>query len=253
MFEDLSKREVNGGLVERMSSGYFQLNLPELHTPNYSLAQMDNYMHLRRRQFPHIAPLRLQLEARVGDSTYKGTWGFGFWNDPFSLGFAAGGMSRVLPVLPNAAWFFFGSDENYLSLSDDAPGSGFQAQIFRSPLLPSVLSVSAAPALPLLFFSKGIRLLRKLLRFVVKEEAKRLKITANSWHTYSLELESNRVLFEVDGEQVFCTNIAPKGRLGLVIWIDNQYFQFDPTGKLKFGVLQIPSMQSLEIRHLTIT
>jgi hypothetical protein len=227
--------------------------LAELDTANYSLAQFDNYLHMHRHKFPHTIPCRFQLEARVGDSAYKGTWGFGFWNDPFSLGFTAGGMSRVLPVLPNVAWFFYGSVENYLSLKDDGLGAGFRAQTFRAPLLPSFMSILAVPTLPLLIFPAGVRLLRKLLRLVVKEDSKTLQINTKTWHTYSLEWRSDEVVFEVDEEQVFRTKIVPNGRLGLVIWIDNQYFRFDPDGKLKFGVLQIPSKQSLEVRNLTLT
>jgi hypothetical protein len=53
--------------------------------------------------------------------------------------------------------------------------------------------------------------------------------------------------FAVDGRSVFQTALAPRGRLGLVIWIDNQFAAFGPDGKLRAGVLAQPEPAWLEI------
>ena len=102
----LQKREANGGKVKVPEDKNFSFELPPTPSGKYALAQVDDYMHLRRGQFPHQPPISLRLEARVSATDLPGTWGFGFWNDPFNAGFGAGGMRRVLPVLPNTAWFF---------------------------------------------------------------------------------------------------------------------------------------------------
>jgi len=116
---ELEPREINGGHVVRSRKGDYELVLQKSGEYNYRLAQIDNYMHLPRRKFPLKPPISMILEAKISSPSITGTWGFGMWNDPFSLGFGGGGMSKFLPVLPNAAWFFYGSNENALSLYDD--------------------------------------------------------------------------------------------------------------------------------------
>jgi hypothetical protein len=45
---------------------------------------------------------------------------------------------------------------------------------------------------------------------------------------------------------------VPQSRLGLVIWIDNQYAAFPPDGKLGFGTLPNASVTTLEVKNITI-
>ena len=252
MINDLEKREVNGGSISAVPENGFQLRIPEMERGVYGLAQLDDYMHLPRRKFPHQPPFRLRIDARVSGQNMPGTWGFGVWNDPFAVGFGAGGMSRLLPVAPNAAWFFYGSEENQLSLRDGLPGSGFHAKTYRSPLLPSFLSLGGVPALPLLLWPASARLLRKLARLVVKEGTKLLDVEVKDWHLYQLDWQKDSVTFAVDGKEVFYTDLSPRGRLGLVIWIDNQYFRFDREGKIGFGFLPTTSRQELFVRNVRI-
>ena len=253
MQNNLEKRLANGGSVCGPQEDGYTLSLPVLPAGTYGLAQLDDYMHLPRSKFPYQPPCKLELEARISDPILPGTWGFGFWNDPFSFGFGGGGMKRVLPVLPNAAWFFYGSPENYLSLRDDQPGAGFLAQTFRSPRLPSLLSVLALPGLPFLFWPAAARLIRRLAQSVVKEDTRALSIAVESWHIYSLEWSDHRVVFSVDAKQILSTEVSPQGNLGFVVWIDNQYFRFDPTGKIGFGFLPVLDPGWLQSRHLSVT
>jgi hypothetical protein len=252
MMINLQNRAVNGGQVLGSLEQGYRLSIPEIKTKKYCLAQVDNYMHLARPKFPYQPPLKICLEACVSNPEIKGTWGFGLWNDPFSLGFAAGGMSRLLPVLPNVAWFFYASEENYLSLRDTQPGAGFHVKSFCSPLLPSLLSVLAVPGLPFVFWLPAARLLRRLSRVIVKEDTKILAVPVDTWHTYNLVWEDAIVHFSVDEVEVFRTAVSPQGRMGLVIWIDNQYFRFDRLGKLGFGFLQTPAPEQLQVRNLMI-
>lgn len=252
MLVDLQIRAAGGAEIEEMSGERFSLSLPPSPAGAYVLAQLDDYMHLQRAQFLHQVPAAVEMAARVSAPDLPGTWGFGFWNDPFNAGFAAGGMRRILPVLPNAAWFFYGSPPNHLSLRDDLPGDGFQAKIFKSPRIPSVVTLLGLPALPFLLWQTSARILRRLARTLIREEAVVLSHDVTQWHTYRIELSQDGVVFKVDGQTVCSSPIAPRGKLGLVIWMDNQYFKFTPGGKIGFGCLPAPGRQALQIQNLTL-
>ena len=252
MLDALRTRQVNGGKVMREDGGTYRLELPTLHEGKYGLSQVDDYMHLARFQFPHTAPTVLKIEARVSQEDLCGTWGFGLWNDPFSIGLGAGGMAKLLPVLPNAVWFFYGSPPNYLSLRDDLPASGFHIKTFRSPLLPAMTSIFGILALPFLFWSLTARVLRRFARWVIKEDACELAIDVTAWHSYQFTWQENKVLFEVDHKAAFETMTSPRGRLGLVIWIDNQYFYFKPNGKIGYGALGTKNAGELLVRNLIL-
>jgi hypothetical protein len=64
--------------------------------------------------------------------------------------------------------------------------------------------------------------------------------------------EKDGVRFEVDHQAVFSTPIKPNGKLGLVIWIDNQYMQFGPDGKFRFGYAPINTIEWMQIRNLKL-
>jgi hypothetical protein len=252
MKADLNKRQAGGGVIAVSAEGDQKLSLPTTPSGKYALAQLDDYMHRCRGQFPHTQPVSLELEARVSAPDLPGTWGFGFWNDPFSAGFGAGGMRRILPVLPNAVWFFYGSDPNRLSLREDLPGEGFHAKVFRSPRLPALMSLLALPGLPLVLWPLAARGLRKVARIIVQEDAAPLAVDVTHWHHYKLHWHGQGVACLIDGRPVFSTPLSPKGKMGLVIWIDNQYFEFTSKGNVGFGFLPIQRMQSMEIRNLTL-
>ena len=252
MIGNLKKHIFAGGKVSEDESGTYLLELPLLEKEVYGLAQMDNYMHLHRSRFPHTAPISLTLDARVSTRDMPGTWGFGFWNDPFSYGFSAGGMKRILPVLPNAAWFFYGSPTNHLSLRDDLPSKGFHAKTFRSPLIPSIFSLLALPGIPMLFCPPISRLFRRFARVLVHEDGSAIDLDVREWHTYHLSWQIENVIFSIDGQLIMKAPISPNGNLGLVIWIDNQFFRFDDKGRIGFGYLPTKTKQSLSIRNISL-
>jgi hypothetical protein len=169
------------------------------------------------------------------------------------MGFLAADRSLRLPALPNAAWFFFASSSNYLSLRDDLPAQGMLAATFRSPLWPPFGLALGIPFLPFLALPPGARLFRQLVRRFVQQDAASLTLNVMEWHTYSLEWQAERARFLVDGNQVLLTPAAPRGRLGLVIWIDNQYLAFPPDGRLRYGVHPCPNAAWIEIADLTIS
>jgi hypothetical protein len=55
----------------------------------------------------------------------------------------------------------------------------------------------------------------------------------------------------VDGEVVLQTAFAPRGPLGLVLWLDNQYAYWQPDGRLGYGTLPSPDAW-IEIKEMDL-
>jgi hypothetical protein len=235
-----------------LRQGAWKLHIPAGPRGHYRLAQLDDYARLPRRDYLWRASLRLELKARASAETLPGTWGFGFWNDPFGMAFISGAEPAHLPVLPNTAWFFIASPPNYLSLRDDLPADGPLAATFRSPRLPALLLLPAAIGLPLLLLRPAARLLRKIGSRSVQQDARRLPLKLTDWHTYTLEMSPERAVFKVDGENALVTSVVPLGPLGFVLWVDNQYAAFRPDGRVRFGSLENPQPAWIEIDGLVL-
>jgi len=246
--------------VEEISrdSSHYRLTVPAGKADKYRNAQLDDYALPSRRQFPHRFPLSLSISARTSSDSIPGTWGFGLWNDPFGLPIGYGGKSFRLPTLPNAAWFFGASEENYLSFksvldtsdcysrSTRPAGNGFLAQTFRSPKFHPLLMPAG------LVFPFSRKVARRLMSRVIAEDGIRLDVDPRQWHRYRLEWGEKRVVWEVDKVQVFKSDVSPNPPLGLVIWIDNQYAAFTPEGRIGFGVLENPEPAWLEVKDVEI-
>jgi hypothetical protein len=159
-------------------------------------------------------------------------------------------MKRALPTLPNAAWFFYGSSQNMLSFNASSQEAGLRAATFRSPLIPSLFSLGGIPFALLLLWPFAARFIRNLAACIIAEDSKRLELDVTCWHAYQVVWRHETVLFLVDGETVFQTSVSPRGRLGLVIWIDNQFMRFQANGVIRFGVLPNSDPAALDLRHL---
>lgn len=244
----LHPRLTAGGRIIPAGQDTWRLEIPAGPNTKYRLAQLEDYTNLRREAFLWNLPAILSLRARSSDQEIPGTWGFGLWNDPFSLSLGLGGASRLLPALPNAAWFFFASPPNYLSLRDDLPAQGALAATFRSPEVPALLLAFSVPVLPLFFLPPAARLLRRVGRWFVQQDAGALAFDPTEWHAYSIAWNEDLITFRVDGEQVFESKIIPSGPLGLVIWVDNQFAALPPNGRLAFGNLDNPKVAWIEIK-----
>lgn len=218
---------------------------------NYRLAQLDDNTARSREHFTWKSPMTLFLRARVSALDLPGTWGFGFWNDPFSFSLGFGGGTRRFPALPNSAWFFFASPQNYLSFRNDLPANGFIAQTFRSPRFPTPLLALGAMGFPMLLWPWLVRKLRSSFCYIIAEDSFPINIDVTQWHNYTLEWHNDQVSFKA-GNQTFKTGIVPKGSLSFVLWIDNQYASFPPSGKLSYGTLANPQPAWLEIDVLKL-
>jgi hypothetical protein len=74
----------------------------------------------------------------------------------------------------------------------------------------------------------------------------------SAWHTYQLFWLRDRVLFSVDGHTVLRSRWAPRGPLGLVLWIDNQWARVTPAGSFGWGLLDVDEPQSLVCEDIRI-
>ncbi len=248
----LLPRLTPGAQLTSSGPAAYTLELPAGPKRSYRLAQLDDYAALPRKDFPWRPPLTLNLEVRVSEKDIPGTWGFGFWNDPFSLSLGLGGSTHKFPALPNAAWFFHASPENYLSLRNDLPANGLLAATFKSPTWPSALLALGIPLLPFLAWKTAARLSRRLGRRIVHQDATQINCDLKKWQQYALTWVHDTVSFFVNGENVFETGFTPNSRLGFLLWIDNQYAAFPPNGRLAYGTLANPSPASLAVRDLRI-
>lgn len=241
-----------GAEATELDGGGWQLRIPAGTGGVYRLAQLDDYTGRRRKDFLWRPPFTVKLYARASSASIPGTWGFGLWNDPFSLSLGLGGGTRRFPALPNTAWFFFASPQNFLSLRDDLPSQGLLAATFRSSRLPLLLLAPATLAMPLLLWRPTARALRRAAARLIHQDAARLEIDPSEWRHYSLTWQGNAVSFAVDGQLVLETRVTPQAPLGLVLWIDNQYAAFPPDGRLAYGTLPNEAPASIDIKDLTL-
>jgi hypothetical protein len=181
-----------------------------------------------------------------------GTWGFGFWNDPFAFSLGLKGMARRLPALPNACWFFNASPENHISFNDQFAGSGFLAQTFRSPKIPSLMLLPGMIGAPLLLIKMFSKRLRSLAGRIINEDSILLHVNPTQWHAYKLSWQAKEVIFSIDNSVVFHSPVSPLGPLGIVIWVDNQYAAWSPAGKLGMGTLKQVTSSWIDIEKVEI-
>ncbi|MHB0878836.1 MAG: hypothetical protein ACYC5O_22580 [Anaerolineae bacterium] len=249
----LRPRVAGGGTVERAGGDGWRLSLPAGSARGYRLAQLDDYCGRPRAAFPWPPPLRLRLRARAENGQAAGTWGFGLWNDPFGMGLSLAGGTMRLPALPNAAWFFHAAPPNHLAFHDGHPAQGFLAATFsaRPALLPLLAAAAVTP--PALLSAAGGRALRRVLRRMVHDDATGLSVRPEEWHDYELLWQSGAVRFAVDGALAWQTAVSPRGPLGLVLWVDNQYAALPPGGRLRFGNLATPGPAWMELADVEVT
>jgi hypothetical protein len=224
-----------------------QLILPAATRSEYSDAQLDDYAGRPRRSFPHHPPLKLSVRVRFQGDRILGTAGFGFWNQPFMPG---GGW----PSLPRAIWFFYASPPSDMALALDVPGHGWKAATIDATQLSAPMLAPLAPIVLLLNRSKRLyrRLWPRVQRALTIAEQSVPINSMRDWHTYAIDWEKDRARFYLDDQIVLHTDRSPRGPLGLVIWIDNQFAVVTPTGRIKFGLLDVEQPQGLEIADLQV-
>lgn len=236
---------LNGATLEQESSNWrFVVNPLE---NGYTNAQIDDYGGTQRRRFRHLPGTSLTLHARFSDSAenLRGTAGFGFWNAPFA------DPTVTRPALPQAVWFFCASPPNYLPFARHGPALGWFVGTVDARR-PRALAI-APLTLPVLLLNQIPPLRRHIWPWVQSHLSishAPLSCAMEDWHDYRLDWRPNGCAFFVDDALVFQTPYTPRGPLGFVCWIDNQYMVLTPRGRIGYGVVPLVTQQWLEIRDL---
>lgn len=238
---------LGGGVVD-VANG--RLLLPPL-VSGYGDAQVDDYGRCpARRHYPWSPGTMMRLTARFSHQADQlvGTAGFGFWNAPF------GDPTLRWPALPQAAWYFFASAPTDIPLAPhDQPGRGWfaatldatkPAALALAPLAPFFLLLNQVPGWRRRFWP----LLRRRLGISFMP----LVAPMDTWHTYQLDWQERGCTFTVDGTVVLQTEHSPRGPLGFVCWLDNQYLVAKVNGRFAWGTLSTSCTQWLEIADLTV-
>jgi hypothetical protein len=224
------RTQIGGGRLIIMGDG-LRLALSGARRDRYADAQIDDYAGLPRRRFPWRPPLRLTVQARVS-GPIAGTAGFGFWNNPLSP------LLDGRPALPSAIWFFHASPPSDMPLARGVPGQGWKAACIDAtqpaalawaPLAPSVLLLNRLTT----FYERVWPRVQRALRIA---EAP-IPALDTRWRTYTLEWRERSARFDVDGATILKTERPPRGPLGFVAWIDNQWVVATPQGHFGWGLL----------------
>ena len=244
--------ELGGGKVDTSDPDQFRLTIPGK-PRGYADAQIDDTQELARKHFKWDPPVHVKVQARVTPGSPVGTFGFGFWNDPFTLSLGMKGAARRLPLPPQALWFFYASPPNDIQLTKGGLGLGWKAMSLRSPHLPSFLTLPPAIlALGLVQVRLFRRTLMRTAQSMIRVSDAQLLHPVSDWHTYEIAWEDSLARFKVDDAEVMAAEYPPTGPLGFVAWIDNQYAIASPEGGFRFGVVPTDQVQVLELKGLDI-
>ncbi len=225
-----------------------RLLLPHAFGNAYSNAQLDDYHGLAHRRYPWHPPLRLSVRARLG-GPLLGTAGFGLWNHPF-VPLGSGGV----PILPRAVWFFHASPPNDMALAQGVPGYGWKTTTLDA-LRPKALRW--APVAPVVLALNNLssfeqRVWPRVQRDLSISE-QLIDQNRRDWHDYTLVWQRDGAQFVIDGQVVHETTCAPRGPLGFVAWIDNQYAVATRWGRLGYGLLHGETPQWLDLASVEMT
>jgi len=243
---------VGGGRRDGDAETVLRLSLPA-GARGYADAQIDDYGGPRPAgapRFRHQPGLVLSLRARFSPDI-AGTAGFGFWNAPY------GDPATRRLALPAAAWFFYASAPNDLPFAPE-PGRGWFAATLDSGAPRALALLPLAPATLLLNQFGPLRrrlwpaVRRRLGISAAPLAAARPAATPDTWRDYRLEWRPDGCCFLVDGAPVLTTTTSPRGPLGFVCWVDNQYLVLTPRGRFRSGYLPVASEQWLEVAEVTI-
>lgn len=263
--EGLSARWVratpNGGAVEVGASGV-RLSFPDgAHKGHYTNAQIDDYGFRPPARFRWRPPLHVEVRARASHPAHpaqslppdqtddqrwlQGTAGFGFWNHPFTV-------NSVALRLPKAIWFFAASPPSNMALVPGSPGWGWKAQVVHTHRPGVALGVApTAAAVAWALISRREAMASRWVQRLSGTVEAPVDADLREWHTYAIDWRPDRARFFVDGAEILSAPNPPRGPLGFVAWVDNQYAVVTPRGQFRFGTLTT-GPQWLEIESLRI-
>jgi hypothetical protein len=132
-------------------------------------------------------------------------------------------------------------------------GSGWKASCLDASRRSALLWAPLTPLALLAMRSESVYrwLWPHIQRSMGVSEAK-VEVDMRQWHTYRIDWEPDGATFLVDEQLILHAAISPRGPLGFVTWMDNQYAIASPRGRFGWGLLDIQQAQWLEIADLNI-
>jgi hypothetical protein len=242
----LALLELGAGHVEYRDG--IRLVVEDATSTRYGDAQIYDYAGRKRRDFVCRPPLRMTVRACASHNAerLKGTAGFGFWNQPVMPG-------QRWPRLPRAVWFFFASPPSNMAFAKDVPGYGWKAATIDASRLPFLL---LAPTAPLGFLLMRLPALYNRLwpvgQWAIGASETVLSADLTQPHIYRLDWLPSSAHFYVDDHLVHRAPFSPRGPLGFVAWLDNQYAVVTAQGHLGMGLVAVPERQWLALDSLVI-
>lgn len=215
----------------------------------YTDAQIDDYQGLTRRDFLWRPPLNMTVRARFSHPAgeLSGTAGFGFWNDPFLM------TGWRTPALPRVVWFFYSSPHSNMKLDLDTPGYGWKAATLDAIRWPFFALLPTAPlAIPLMNIGALYRTFWPIGQRAINVSEAIIPVNMTEWHTYIIDWQKKAVHFSVDDNVILNCQTSPRGPLGFVMWLDNQYMVVTPWGCFGYGLLDAPRRQWMEVSKVEI-
>jgi hypothetical protein len=160
---------------------------------------------------------------------------------------------RRLPTLPRALWFFYASPPSNMKLDQRTSGYGWKAATIDALRPLFFLLLPAAPlAIALMNVHPLYRALWPLGQRAIGVSEAPVTTEMTGWHVYVIEWGVKSARFYVDDELLLDSATSPRGPLGFVMWLDNQYAIVTPWGRFGHGLLDTPGRQWMQIHHLTI-
>lgn len=249
-----SRVETGGGCIS-IANGVLRLEKHHAAADVYANAQLDDYQPLRRRDFLWRPPLTFSIRARFShdaENGLSGTAGFGFWNDPFMMTDDPV-VSQKRPAPPRAIWFFYSSPPSNMQLALDVPGYGWKAATIDAQRIPFYCLLPAAPiAIPLMHIDPFYRALWPIAQRALNVSEALITQPMADWHTYRIDWLRRTATFTIDDRLVFECKTPPRGPLGLVIWIDNQFMVVTPQGRIRHGLVNSEKIERMEIEWFEI-
>jgi hypothetical protein len=133
-----------------------------------------------------------------------------------------------------------------LSFRDDRPATGLLAQTFAGPPTPPWLILAG------LLIPFAPRAVRRVLGRLIAEDSTAVLSDPTQWHNYVIEWTRTGSAFWVDDVLLLQSAVSPTPPLAIVIWVDNQYAAFDPSGRLRWGTETNPEGLWLMVEDLKV-
>jgi hypothetical protein len=140
-----------------------------------------------------------------------------------------------------------------MKLDLHTPGHGWKAATLDAIRWPFFALLPSAPlAVPLMNIRSLYNLFWPIGQKAINVSEALVPVEMTEWHTYIIDWQPKTAHFRVDGQTALHCQTPPRGPLGFVLWLDNQYMVITPWGSLKYGLLAAPGQQWLEVSELEV-